>query len=164
MADNKVNQGHNNSSYCALKSKHNSQVLLSTAVVQVFDSQGQSHKSRVLLYKGSQSNFITEILAKILKIKRNKNSIPINGINYTAVSTSQNVDVCIKSCVSDFQANITCSILPQITGNIAATYIDNSSWNIPSELRSADPKFNRPGPIDMLIGAELFMHLMLEVG
>ena len=26
----------------------------------------------------------------------------------------------------------------------------------------ADPKFNRPEPIDMLIGAELFMHLIIN--
>ena len=127
IADNKDNHGHNNSSYCALKFKRNSQVLLSTAVVQVVDSQGRSHKCRALLDNGSQSNFITERLANILKIKRNKNSIPISGINNTDVTISQSVNVCIKSCVSDFQANITCSILPHITGNIPATYIDNSS-------------------------------------
>ena len=104
------------------------QVILSTALVQVLDANGRSHECRALLDCGSQTNFITEFLAKNRKLKRHRISIPINGINNTSVSTSQSVNVRIRSNVSNF----------------------------------ADPGFNKSGTIDMLIGAELYLFLLLE--
>uniref|UniRef100_A0A6P7G6N7 Uncharacterized protein LOC114334639 n=1 Tax=Diabrotica virgifera virgifera TaxID=50390 RepID=A0A6P7G6N7_DIAVI len=43
-------------------------ILLSTAVVNVFDKFGNSHKCRVLLDNGSQSNFISEKFCDILQL------------------------------------------------------------------------------------------------
>lgn len=46
------------------------QVILSTAIINVFDRQGNSHMCKVLLDSGSQSNFITTEFATKLNLTR----------------------------------------------------------------------------------------------
>lgn len=50
----------------------NIQVFLSTAVVKVFDSHGQTQACRVLLDSGSQGNFITSELSEKLQLPKTK--------------------------------------------------------------------------------------------
>jgi hypothetical protein len=37
-----------------------------------------------------------------------------------------------------------------------------TTWNIPKDINLADECFNQPGPIDLLIGAELFYEMLLS--
>ncbi|XP_046395767.1 uncharacterized protein LOC124163028 [Ischnura elegans] len=46
--------------------------------------------------------------------------------------------------------------------HIPTSYVAIQDWNIPRELTLADPKFNTPGPIDMLIGAEVFFSVLKQ--
>jgi hypothetical protein len=50
-------------------------------MVQVKDKDGNLHECRALLHNASQMSFIFKDMAKKLKLKLNKHSIPINGIN-----------------------------------------------------------------------------------
>jgi hypothetical protein len=38
-------------------------------------------------------------------------------------------------------------------------YIATSTWKFPSEVVLADKDFNKPAPIDILLGAEVFFFL-----
>ncbi|KAF0748793.1 Uncharacterized protein FWK35_00024408 [Aphis craccivora] len=51
---------------------YNDQIILPTAIVRVIDSNGLPVICRALLDSGSQSNFITEDMAQILRTKREK--------------------------------------------------------------------------------------------
>ncbi|XP_011690502.1 PREDICTED: uncharacterized protein LOC105451630 [Wasmannia auropunctata] len=57
-----------------------SQVILSTAVVDIVDSAGQLHTCRVVLDAGSQSNFISEQLCNKLELSKRAINVPIQGI------------------------------------------------------------------------------------
>ncbi|XP_025830886.1 uncharacterized protein LOC112904620 [Agrilus planipennis] len=57
-----------------------------------------------------------------------------------------------------FKAMLSCLILPKITGNLPSLPLDQALF--PSELPLADPSFGETGPIDMLIGAEIFWELL----
>jgi hypothetical protein len=52
-------------------------------------------------------------------------------------------------------------VLPHITSNTPASKLNITTWNIPKDIKLADPYFNQPAAIDMLIGADLFYELFL---
>ncbi|KAJ8962367.1 hypothetical protein NQ318_018351 [Aromia moschata] len=65
----------------ALASSLSRQVaLLSTALVDVHDSQGHPHTLRVLIDNGSEASFITVKAARNLNLKRQHDKIQIQGI------------------------------------------------------------------------------------
>ncbi|XP_058816823.1 uncharacterized protein LOC131680122 [Topomyia yanbarensis] len=135
-------------------------VLLLTAVVHALDKDNQPHLCRVLLDSGSQVNFVTEEMANILGIPKQRANVPITGINALRTLARDKVDVMFRSRVSSFQASIECLITPQVTGTIPTSKIDISRWHIPEGVSLADPEFYKPKKVDMLIGAELFFDVL----
>jgi hypothetical protein len=53
-----------------------------------------------------------------------------------------------------------CLVLPKISGDLPGSYINTLEWNLPEDLHLADPGFNQPGRIDLLIGTEAYFHLL----
>lgn len=148
--------------YCAYKQDVQTQVLLSTALVHVYDANGQIQLCRILLDSASQSNFISEACVQRLKLKRKNNAIPIIGINNSVAKATHSVTVEIQSRVSEFTSEITCLILPKITNELPNQRISIGTWEIPQQLELADPNFNIPAPIDILIGASIFFDVLLN--
>ncbi|XP_036145373.1 uncharacterized protein LOC118646483 [Monomorium pharaonis] len=140
-----------------LESKH---VLLSTALVKVKAKNGQFFTGRALLDNGSQSNFITNDFAKKLNMPTFKENIEIRGINQQAVCSTDSVNLKITSRFGTFGTELTYVVLPRITQNIPTIEIDISNIEIPKNIKLADPHFNIPGKIDLLIGADNFWNLM----
>jgi hypothetical protein len=62
---------------------------------------------------------------------------------------------------TDWHKTADCAVLPHITSNTPGSKLDITTWNIPKDIKLADPHFNQPGAIDMLIGADLFYELFL---
>jgi hypothetical protein len=50
--------------------------------------------------------------------------------------------------------------LPNITGTTPSSKLDIRGWKIPRDIRLADEHFDQPGPIDLLIGADLFYEIL----
>lgn len=69
----------------------------------------------------------------------------------------------IKSYFNEYEVCFEFYVLPKITSKKPCFYHDVSKWNIPKNIQLADPMFNQPGRIDLLIGAEVFFEL-LSVG
>jgi len=51
-------------------------------------------------------------------------------------------------------------VLPSITRSLPAIEISKSELEVPSNIRLADPEFNVPREVDLLIGAEKFWDLI----
>lgn len=66
----------------------------------------------------------------------------------------------IKSRFNNFNETIECLIVPKITQQLPQNFISTRDITIPSNIKLADPNFNVPSNIDMLIGAELFWRLI----
>jgi hypothetical protein len=147
--------------YCSFKGKPTNNVLLATAVVEVQTKNKQCVPCRILLDSASQLNFTSEACTKRLGIFKQHNSAFIQGVNQLNTSTQHSVSVNFRSNYSDWRATIKCSVLPQITENTPTSKLDVSSWKLPSKIQLADPNFNQPGPIDLLLGAEIFYELLL---
>ncbi|XP_058448762.1 uncharacterized protein LOC131428735 [Malaya genurostris] len=135
-------------------------VMLMTAVVLIKDQCKRTIPCRVLLDCGSQINFICKTLADRLKFEKQAVYVPIAGIGGAKACAKEKLVVKVESRLSDFTTCIECLVVPKITGPIPSAKIDISSWLIDVNLPMADPKFNIPSDIDMLIGASQFLRLL----
>ncbi|XP_011156998.1 uncharacterized protein LOC105194004 [Solenopsis invicta] len=104
-----------------------SQVLLSTAVVYVYNSQGSLTPGRALLDSGSQVNLISKRFLTSLDLKSQQINTSISGISGTAVTSSQTAQIKLQSRLTSYNATIDCILHDQL-GRL---------WQI-------DNKFNAP--------------------
>ncbi|XP_055918418.1 uncharacterized protein LOC129950505 [Eupeodes corollae] len=95
---------------------------------------------RALLDSGSQLNFITEELAQRLKLRKEEKLLNLLGIGKASAT--------VMNSISSYQPD---------------QVIKTLDWNILSNIQLADPYFNKPQKIDLLIGADTFFEL-LSVG
>jgi len=52
-------------------------------------------------------------------------------------------------------------VLPRITSKMPVTNIVISTWKFPSDIVLASRDFNKPAPIDILLGAEIFFKILI---
>jgi Putative peptidase (DUF1758). len=140
---------------------NNHSVLLSTVCISIADHQGRFHKVRAILDSGSQSSFISSSLCSRLKLNKYSANISIMGINNVSSNLKHKCDISVQSLNSNFSAIISCFVLNSITENLPISKINIESWNIPKDINLADPQFNEPGEIHLLIGAELFWDILI---
>ncbi|XP_075236512.1 uncharacterized protein LOC142333376 [Lycorma delicatula] len=149
-----------NNTYRALKLQTNKNVLLSTAVCNTVDKHGNYQTCRVLLDSGSQANLCTMEFARKLGLTLTKNR-PISGFNNLLCQSNYSVTVKLYSRYENFTLDIVCAVLPNLTDNLPAESFYSSHLNLPENLFLADPNFNISSNIDVLLGAQYFLNLIL---
>ncbi|XP_058456554.1 uncharacterized protein LOC131433952 [Malaya genurostris] len=137
------------------------EVILSTAIVQVKDSRGEFRPVRVLLDSGSQSNFLSEHAVNLLRLKCENIRVGVVGINGEKLTVTQQTMARVKSSYGDASWVLEFLVVPQVTGILPLQKIDIRQWEIPPNIKLADPRFNISAKVDMLIGAELFFDLLI---
>lgn len=70
-----------------------------------------------------------------------------------SVVSKYSVVATIKSKYSGFHRTLEFLAVPSITPMTPDQNIDKSTLNIPANLQLADPEFNKPGPVQILLGA-----------
>ncbi|XP_039310735.1 uncharacterized protein LOC120358921 [Solenopsis invicta] len=143
-----------------LNSFDNKHVMLSTAVVYAYDSQGSQKCCRVLLDSGSQTNFISQRFLTVLGLKARSLDISISGINKTATRSFGAAEVKLQSRTNPFSILVDCVVTDHVTDKIPAITLKRSAFEFPQNLKLADPQFNVSAEIDVLIGAEHFWNLL----
>lgn len=134
-------------------------ILLSTAIVLLRDEQGHFVPGRVLLDSGSQSNLITEDMVQTLKLKKKRVNHKLCGIGNGSQRISSMVKAIMASKYSDFTLTASCLVVTRITKNIPSRVI-TGKLSIPKNIKLADPCFQTPQKIDLLIGATYFFDLL----
>ena len=136
------------------------EVLLSTVRLRVLDVNGAYQSCRALLDSGSQSNFISASLFKLLGFEGISTDIRVSGI---ADVSTQVTSVCQLKVVPHFTSvyaiDIPCLVSDTICANLPAVSFDRSIIKAPG-VRLADPQFNESKKIDMLLGAEVFWQVL----
>lgn len=84
----------------------------------------------------------------------------MGGIGDTKCGVSKRANVVVSSLQNGYCADLEVIIIPKITSEIPAIHLNASDWPIPKNIGLADPQFNVPAKIEMLIGAELFCELL----
>lgn len=144
-----------------LSSIHESQVLLSTAILNISGHDGQLHKIRVLLDNGSTSSFITESLQKQLQIPSYSTATTVQGLNNQSSQITERCDITISSLTnSGYNADVNCFIVPQITQIVPSARINCKPFTIPPHIHLADPIFHVPPEVQVLLGADLFWEVL----
>lgn len=70
------------------------------------------------------------------------------------------VKVTLRSRLNGYQAKLDYLIVHKITQGLLVTRFGLKELQIPDGIRLADPGFNEPSDIDLLIGAEIYLELL----
>ncbi|XP_018395616.1 PREDICTED: uncharacterized protein LOC108774101 [Cyphomyrmex costatus] len=122
-----VQQSHTTSQILSSRFKGSSQVILSTAMIDIKDSEGNFHTCKAMLDTGSQSNFISSIGNSLSHIKHLTNTI-------------------IRSRSNAFSLDLRLLVISNITTWLPSQTIDHSKLGIPDNVQFADPEFYKPAP------------------
>ncbi|XP_055908728.1 uncharacterized protein LOC129943365 [Eupeodes corollae] len=138
------------------------QVLLATAIVKARSSDGRLHFLRAMIDTGSESSFITEEAAQLLKLKKLKTCVEVSGLGLVSSGTSQNaVQVQIISCHSPFQTALQAFTFKSLTGLLPTQRMVPDTWKHLIGLPLADPHLHVPAPIDLLLGSDVCAQIFL---
>ncbi|XP_059053188.1 uncharacterized protein LOC131847604 [Achroia grisella] len=121
-----------------------------------------TQKARALLDCGSESSFITKTLKDQLSLDSN----PIDALNVIGIGNVCN-DKVRETCItqitslnSQFTAKLSCLVMNKLTSDLPKIPIDVHKFDIPQDINLADPTFNQPGTVDILIGSDLFWEIL----
>lgn len=138
-------------------------VLLSTALVQVSDSNNIRHMARALLDNGSQHCFISNEFCKRINYRNFiQSTVQISGVGQSVSHSNKSCELTIFSNSNQYSKKIRCYVLQNITTLLPTIQIDINSLQLPTNIRLADPNFNVPSNIDLLLGADVFWDLLNE--
>lgn len=140
-------------------------VLLGTAQILILDSSGTLRRCRAVVDPGSQVSAITESCVQALSLSRMKCPLSLNGISNASIKTHGMVQ-CNLSSIHDYSQQVTASpvILSSIANDQPSVTLSTQILSRFRNLKLADPQFNRSGPIDFLIGADLFTDILEDNG
>ncbi|XP_047997103.1 uncharacterized protein LOC125234760 isoform X2 [Leguminivora glycinivorella] len=144
------------------RSRSRSQTLLSTAIINIQDHTGQTHKVRVLLDNGSTISFITESLRNQLGLPSYPAFTSVKLLEDKSSTSTQRCDVTISSLYDrSYTTDVDCFVLSRITDVIHTDHINRNSFEIPSHIHLADPSFADPSEVQMLLSADLFWDVLI---
>ncbi|XP_016659690.1 uncharacterized protein LOC107883680 [Acyrthosiphon pisum] len=140
----------------------NLNVILATAIVNVCDTFGRMHSCRAVLDSGSQLNFITNSCAKRLNLSTALHTLNIVGVSAMASTAKQLQDTIMTSRFGDFKTTIKFYSLQTIVSALPSQVLIRDNLKMPHNIHNqlADPNFHSPGPIDVLLGADIFFDVL----
>ncbi|XP_072160829.1 uncharacterized protein [Bemisia tabaci] len=135
--------------------------ILGTALVLVKDSFGGYQPVRGLIDSAAMSTFITKRCAHKLGLKIHKEAPPISGLGNQAVNDIHGTVECeIKSRIESQPVfTSTATIMTKITTDLPNISLPHTMSKPLRTLTLADPEWMKPGPVDLLIGADLYPHI-----
>lgn len=84
----------------------------------------------------------------------------ISGVAEGTLESKRIINVKFRSRVNAYHDTIDRIVLPKITQKLPQEFVSASEFKIPANISLADPNFNTPADIDLLIGAQSFWQLI----
>lgn len=140
-----------------------SMVLLSTVLIEICDASGTYHTVRAIIDGGSQTNVITQRCVQRLRLKPSRTSLSIFGLGQLSSRVSNCVSCTIRprgQMSPTFEVDTV--VLPKICADMPNSFVPIQDWQYISNLKLADPGFNVPSSVDMLLGAEIFSLILRD--
>ncbi|KAL7287939.1 hypothetical protein TKK_0017998 [Trichogramma kaykai] len=129
--------------------------LRPTALVYLYDHRGELHECRALLDSDSQQHWISRDACRRLGLDRR-----VCGWN---AERRELAEVKLRSRLGDFETRMLC----RVTSKLDRARSPRFRWRqrercaqIPRSMQLADPRFDRPSGVDMVIGAKQFYRLL----
>ena len=139
----------------------NSQVILATALVSI--EKPGSHeqiKCRAFLDPGAQLSCITEQCVQTLGLEKKTSSMHIFGIGASG-STLSKYKVSFDLLGDDRVITVEAFVLDKVARELLSAPLDPRALKRSRRLKLADPIFYQPGPIDIIIGNDVYERLMM---
>jgi len=151
-------------SHSATVPESSNRTLLATALILVTDFKGSYISARALIDQGFEISLISERLVQTLRTDRRRSNIPLIGIGAeTSTKTKGVVDLTIKPHFeSSFELRISAHVLPKLTTLLSSHSVEHVEWPHLDALVLADPHLAAPGPIDILLGADVYSIIIRE--
>ncbi|XP_029178087.1 uncharacterized protein LOC114945904 [Nylanderia fulva] len=133
-------------------------MLLSTAEVLLQGPTGETLTVRALLDSGSEVSFVTESVVQSLRLKRRSVDVVVAGLQGTRTgSVSSSVRVALRSRLSPAsEIAVDAFVLRTLTNLIPSRHVSGCSWPHIQGLQLADPRFDVPSRIDVILGADVY--------
>lgn len=138
-------------------------VLLGTAQADVKCNDGSVAQVRILIDNGSQNHFITRQTCKRLGIRvfNNCSEKSVMGIGNSSQTICGITDLTLFSRYDcNFCLHIQPLVIKTISSDLPSYIVDTASVTYLCDIPLADPQFNVPGPIDILLGSEVFIEIL----
>ena len=135
--------------------------FLPTAMIPIANSSSTNNLCRALLDSGSQLSFVTEDTVQGMELKRLKQSITINGVGNVTKSYNSG-SVIIQITTQKGVIDITAYILPTPTHFLSSSEFSILTIFYHCSIILADPNFNEPDRIEMILGSNVFEEVVLD--
>ncbi|XP_015124153.1 uncharacterized protein LOC107046145 [Diachasma alloeum] len=138
-------------------------VLLATARVKVISRRRFMTKARALIDHGSEVSFISEQLVNQLHLQRRASTVErveIGGIN--SGHTRGIVSVNLQASHGTHQLQLNAHILKKLTAIIPSFSCSSARIGSLQNLQLSDPHYLRPGPIDIILGADNYGRIIMD--
>ncbi|CAB0004889.1 unnamed protein product [Nesidiocoris tenuis] len=149
------------SGFAGASTDQRSGVLLGTVVAAICDAHGQQRTFRGVLDPGSQFSFITEDCARKLTLTAKPFRGAIAGVNQSPLCHVKGiVSVGFVSPLAEtFQTEAI--VVPSITPPLPQVALRSTRWEEYRAYPLSDTRFDEPGPISFLIGADLYPEIVI---
>lgn len=124
---------------------------------------GQKETLRALIDPASQDSFVTSSAVQSLGLTKSSANVKVSGVGGAAASKiSSQVELHLSPHYpSQQQFHTTTLVISNITSRLPERYIPLDTLpQFPNNIVMADPAFNQPGQIDLLLGADMFAEII----
>ena len=143
-----------------------SNALMMTSRVLIHAPDGTAVEARALLDNASTASFVSARLAQSLRLPRVSQRARISGVaGLHHQSSNQSItNFCITATRPPLRnINVTAIIVPKVTCDLPFSPISfNKEWEHLDGIDLADPGFGVPGKIDLLLGVDVFVDVILH--
>ncbi|GFY37095.1 integrase catalytic domain-containing protein [Trichonephila inaurata madagascariensis] len=152
--------------FSSVNKSSNKFVFLSTAIVGIWSPVLNSYvRGRVILDSASQSHFMTLQFASKLGLEKKKVNLAVSGLSENSINIKWKINnAFISNKDSSYTSPLYFLIVSSITDFVPSTQpsFRIKKFNDINRSFLADPTFDEPRKIDMIIGAELFYQIIKD--
>ncbi|XP_063979910.1 uncharacterized protein LOC135163933 [Diachasmimorpha longicaudata] len=138
-------------------------VLLATAQARIQSPRGFTLSIRMLLDQGSELSFISEQLVKSLYLSIRSSSIELIGIAETNAGRTRGVaSITLYALDGSEQVDLDAHVLKKLTVKLPSFSCKSPRIDPLQGLQLADPDYLKPGPIDIILGADTYGRILKQ--
>ncbi|XP_063988119.1 uncharacterized protein LOC135168131 [Diachasmimorpha longicaudata] len=138
-------------------------VLLATAQARIQSPRGFTLNIRKFLDQGSELSFISEELVKSLYLSIRSSSIKLIGIAETNAGRTREVaSITLYALDGSEQVDLEAHVLKKLTVKLPFFSCKSPRIDPLEGLQLADPDYLKPGPIDIILGADTYGRILKQ--
>lgn len=136
-------------------------ILLGTIQLDVRNKNNVYVPIRAVIDSGSQVSLITERCAKRLGLTIKANRIPLNGLGNCSVKSCYGSTKCFIKPKNKMGPVFQCQtiVITEITSHLPSYDLPSSVTSQFNNLKLADESYDKSGPIDVLLGADIYLDI-----